>query len=400
MPTDLQESTSLLPNDLERYRSEPQEAPPPLRRPEQVEPADAALMAGVGVTRERRERTGTYIQRDFYPLCLVAWSKQLELLPLAAALERYDWLAEHFLWRAVPADFDAVTARCAAAPQPQGFFIRVKKGAKIALPVEACLYMTQGDILQMVHNVIILEEGAELNLITGCTIHQAAASGVHLGVTENYVGANASLTCTMVHSWAAETVVRPRVGSMVAQGGRYVDTYCSLRPARSVESQPHTWLEGAGAVAKHLTIVLGSAGSVIDMGGEVHLNGRDSRAELAHRAVCTGGAIYQRGLLLGRAPCRAHVDCAGLVLEAGEQGFIQSTPGLKALHPDAQMSHEASIGKIAPEQVEYLQTRGLEEREAISLIVRGFLGAEIIGLGAELDRRIAELTELAGHGEP
>jgi Fe-S cluster assembly scaffold protein SufB len=63
------------------------------------------------------------------------------------------------------------------------------------------------------------------------------------------------------------------------------------------------------------------------------------------------------------------------------------------------MSHEASIGKIAPEQVAYLQSRGMSEREAISLIIRGFLGEEIVGLSPELDARITEIVELAGHGE-
>ena len=115
--------------------------------------------------------------------------------------------------------------------------------------------------------------------------------------------------------------------------------------------------------------------------------------------MCTGGRIYQRGLLIGNALCRAHVDCAGMVLSAEEEGFIQSIPGLRALHPEARMSHEASIGKIAPEQVAYLQSRGMSEREAISLIIRGFLGEEIVGLSPELDARIAEIVELAGHGE-
>jgi hypothetical protein len=88
-----------------------------------------------------------------------------------------------------------------------------------------------------------------------------------------------------------------------------------------------------------------------------------------------------------------------MVLDAQEEGFIESIPGLRGLHPEARMSHEASIGRIVPEQVEYLQSRGLDEREAISMIIRGFLGADIAGLGPELDARIAEIAELAGHGE-
>jgi hypothetical protein len=88
-----------------------------------------------------------------------------------------------------------------------------------------------------------------------------------------------------------------------------------------------------------------------------------------------------------------------MLLDPGDGGLILSIPGLKALHPEARLSHEASIGKIAPEQVEYLQARGMEEREAISMIIRGFLDADIEGLGPELDARIAEVAELAGHGE-
>lgn len=384
---------------FDHYRMRAGEAAPPLVDPARVDPADAAAMAAVGIARSPTARAGTYIQRDFFPLCLATWTHGIEFLPIAVALDRYDWLREKYFWRAVPADYDDVTAFCAAQPQPQGFFIRVKPGARIAMPVEACLYMAGDGIVQAVHNVVIVEEGASLSLVTGCTMHLAVASGMHLGVTENYVGANASLTGTMVHSWGADTVVRPRAGTIVERGGRYADNYVSLRPARTVQSEPRTWLNGAGAAAKHMTITLGSRDSTIDIGGDVYLNGAGSSAELAHRAVCTGGRIFQRGLLVGNAPCRGHVDCAGLVLDGGQDGFIQSIPGLQAFHPGAQMSHEASIGRIAPEQVEYLQTRGMDEREAISLIVRGFLSADIVGLGPELDARIAEITELAGHGE-
>jgi Fe-S cluster assembly scaffold protein SufB len=86
-------------------------------------------------------------------------------------------------------------------------------------------------------------------------------------------------------------------------------------------------------------------------------------------------------------------------MDPQRKGFVLSIPGLQALHPEARMSHEASIGKLAPEQIEYLQARGMEEREAISMIIRGFLDVDIKGLGPELDARITELAELAGHGE-
>ncbi|MEA3349337.1 MAG: SufD family Fe-S cluster assembly protein [Chloroflexota bacterium] len=385
--------------DLGKYRAVPDTPSPALIAPGQVPPADARVMTRVGVSAAELERSATYIQEDFFPVCVAAHSEYLELLPIADALAKYDWLREKYYWQAVPANQDKYTAQASTVSEPQGYFIRVKAGAKIPYPVQACLYMTRGDIVQTVHNIVILEEGAELKLITGCTMRDGVRAGVHIGITESYVGINAKLTSTMVHSWSQETQVRPHSGTIVEAGGAYVENYCSLQPAKSVKTNPKTWLDGKGASAKYLTIILGSEGAAIDTGGEVYLNGKNTSAELAHRAVCTGGRINQTGLLVGSNVCRAHVDCAGMVVDARNDGFILSIPGLRSSHPEARMSHEASIGKIAPEQVEYLQSRGMDEREAISLIIRGFLGADVFGLGAELDARIEEIAELAGHGE-
>jgi uncharacterized protein len=385
--------------DLNQYQLEADNRPPALISLDRISPADANLMAAVGVTLAEDGRSGTYIQRDFYPLAIAARSSDFELLPIADALAKYGWLREKYYWKAVPADRDQYTSQIAAISYTPGYFLRVKKGIKIPFPVQACLYMTRGDIAQTAHNVVILEEGAELSVITGCVIRAGVHAGVHLGVTESYVGVNSTLTSTMVHSWSPETEVRPHSGTIVEEGGVYIENYYSLQPARSVKTNPQTWLIGEGASAKYLTIILGSEGASIDTGGEVFLNSRNTSAELAHRAVCTGGRISQTGLLVGNSPCRAHVDCAGMVINPGDSGFILSIPGLRSAHPEARMSHEASIGKIVPEQVEYLQSRGMDEREAISLIIRGFLGADVISLGSKLDARIAEIAELAGHGE-
>jgi Fe-S cluster assembly scaffold protein SufB len=367
--------------------------------PQQIQQEDATALADVGVDTSEQDRSATYVLRDHLPLCVVTYIDGLEMLPIAQALEKYAWLREDYYWKAVAADKDDITSQVAADPEPQGYFIRVKKGVKVKSPAQAALYMAHGGTSQKVHNVVILEEDSELHLITGCTTAHQVRSGLHLAASEMYIGKNATLTNTMVHSWGPEVVIRPRAATVVDDGGRFISNYVSLRPGLDIQSNPHTYLNGRGASAKYLTIILGSQGSIIDTGGEVYLNGEGSSAELAHRGVCTGGRIYQRGFLVGNAPCRAHVDCAGMLLDAGEEGFIESIPGLRSLHPEAQMSHEASVGKIAPAQVEYLQSRGMEEREAVSMIIRGFLDADIEGLGAELDAGIAEIVELAGHGE-
>ena len=129
--------------DLTKYRAVPEAPRPALIAPGQVQPADARVMAHVGVSVSELERSATYIQEDFYPLCVASHSDDLELLPLADALAEYDWLRKKYYWKAVPTNQDQYTAQASAIPDPQGYFIRVKEGAKIPYPVQACLYMTR-----------------------------------------------------------------------------------------------------------------------------------------------------------------------------------------------------------------------------------------------------------------
>lgn len=385
--------------DLSRFSVPDGEPAPELITPEQIGPEDAEAMSGTGILLGSGRRSATMVVRDHSPICLQNDSGAFEMLPIAAALERYEWLREKYYFNAVPADYDEVVASCAAQERPIGFFIHVKKGAKVTLPCQTAMYMASENIAQMVHNIVILEDDSQLELITGCMTRHSVNKGLHLAVEEHYIGENAKLVSTMIHSWGPEVMVYPRTGTVVEENGWYESNYISLRAAKQVVSDPQTWLNGRGASAKYLTVVLGAPDSVIDTKGNVYLNAEGTGAELAHRGVCTGGAMYQGGLLIGNAPCRAHVDCAGMLLDRKGNGFIESVPGLRSHHPDARMSHEASIGKITPEQVEYLMSRGMNEREAISMLIRGFLGADIEGLGAELDAQIAEIAEIAGHGE-
>lgn len=385
--------------ELNRFQTISGTLPPKMISLEQIEQTDMAALTEVGVLDGGDERSGTMILRNFYPLCVQSETEGLELMPIAAALEKYSWVRERYFWKAVAEDLDDITAQCAAQEEPQGYFIRVRKGAKVTLPCKTALYMANENIAQMIHNVVILEDDSELQLITGCVTQNNVHSGMHLSVDEQYIGKNARLINTMVHSWGPEVIVHPRGGTIVEAGGRYESNYVSMRPAKYTFSNPKTLLNGKGASAKFLSIIHGSAGSNIDIGGDVYLNAVDTTAELVHKAICTGGRVNQKGILIGNADCRAHVDCAGILLNSGENGFIESIPGIKACHPEAKISHEASIGKIAPEQVEYLQSRGMDEKEAISLLIRGFVGNDIKGLGKELEARIAEIAELAGHGE-
>ena len=136
-------------------------------------------------------------------------------------------------------------------------------------------------------------------------------------------------------------------------------------------------------------------GSSIDVGSRVFLNARGSRTEILARAITTGGNIITRGYIEGYAPdVKGHLECRGLILS--EKGMIHAIPELKGNLAGVDLSHEAAVGKIAEEEVEYLMARGLTRAEATATIVRGFLKVDIEGLppmlAAEM-RRAVETSE-------
>jgi Fe-S cluster assembly scaffold protein SufB len=360
---------------------------------------DHELLVSTGAYLEGENRDGAFVVCDHDQAYLRTRSPGYELLSIAVALDRYSWLREQYYFHAVPKNLDKTVARCAEESCPLGFFLHVEKGVKITLPIQAVMYMKSDSIEQMIHNVVILEEGSQAQLITGCLAGHQNRVGTHIAIEELYIGKGAKLVSTMVHTWGADQQVYPFTGAIVEEDGRFESNYVSLRSAKHLVSNPHTWLVGRRASAKYLTVVLASPGSTIETGGVVHMDAEETSAELAHRGVCTGGIMKQGGLLVGNSSCKAHVDCAGMLLDRGKDGYIESVPGLCSKHPEARMSHEASIGKIAPEEVAYLLSKGMEEREAISMLIRGFLGTDIDGLGADLDEQISSIVEVAGHGE-
>jgi hypothetical protein len=111
------------------------------------------------------------------------------------------------------------------------------------------------------------------------------------------------------------------------------------------------------------------------------------------RTISGGGVVIARGELIGKKKdIKAHLECSGMLLN--DQGKIQAIPILEARHPDVDMSHEASVGKIAEEEIYYLMTRGIAEEEAVSLIVRGFLDTKILGLPEYLEKEVEKTINM------
>ncbi|SDF50212.1 SufB/SufD family protein [Sporomusa acidovorans] len=356
-----------------------------LSDPAKLSPEQQKQLENIGMEVAGEERAGTYMQVDHSVVhCNVA-TDGVEILSTDDALKKYDWLSDYW-WQAVEPDADKYTAR-AALHQEHGYFIHVSAGKKVDYPVQACLYIGQEDLIQDVHNIIIVEEGAELHVITGCATDPQVKKGMHVGISEFYVKKGGKLTFTMLHRWGEEVVVRPRTGVVIEENGLYLSNYVCMQPVHDLQMYPTTKLVGPGAVSRINSILVAPPGSHMDVGGRAILAAPGARAEIIARTISTGGIVINRGHLLGQSPeTKAHLECHGLLLS--DKGVIHAVPELEARTGNAELSHEAAVGKIAPEEIEYLMARGLTEEEAIATIVRGFLNVNIEGLPAALLREI------------
>ncbi|CAN2039170.1 Iron-sulfur cluster assembly SufBD family protein AF_2365 [Candidatus Magnetomoraceae bacterium gMMP-15] len=344
----------------------------------------------VGVDTVESGRTGTFIQKDNAVIHCKSAQKGLEVMGISKALKKHDWLDQYF-WKGVSVDTDKYTAQAQLKPH-EGYFIRSLPGVKIENPVQSCLYIAKDKLSQNVHNLVIAEEGSQLRVITGCATAPHLTSGLHVGVSEFYVKKGATLDFTMIHDWGKEINVRPRTVVYVEEGGVFISNYICLKPAGSLQMYPVTYLNGKGSVARFNSIMVATEGSHIDIGSRVELNAPETRAEIISRAITVGGTIIARGNLIGKVPgIKAHLECKGLILG---NGLMHAIPELEGHVPGVEMSHEAAVGKIDPEEIEYLMARGLNEEEAVSTIVRGFLNVDIEGLPAglkeQLDKTISD----------
>ncbi len=346
------------------------------------------LEAGV-ILDDLDQRAGTFIQMDNAPVHSSVRQEGVEVMAISQALERYDWLSDYW-WQAVAVDTDKYTASI-ELNQHNGYFIRTLPGYKTIYPVQACLYLAKARLAQNVHNIIIAEEDSELHIITGCTTASDEEAGLHLGVSEFYIKKGAKVTFTMIHNWNPEVAVRPRSAAIIEQDGLFLSNYVLTRPVRSLQMYPTARCVGENAIVRFNSILVAAPGSSLDVGSRVILDAKGAKTEIISRAITAGGNIVARGYIEGNAPdVKGHLECRGLILMG--EGIIHAIPELKGTLAGIDLSHEAAIGKIAEEEIEYLMARGLTRSEATATIVRGFLRVDIEGLppllGAELQRAI------------
>ncbi len=353
-------------------------------------------MLDSGIMPSGKGRSGNFLLMDNSVVHSAIMGEGVEVMPLRQALTVHDWLKD-YVWKGVQPDTDKYTAET-YLQKADGYFIRALPGAKIKMPVQTCLLLKNRNTKQYVHNVLITEEGSEVEVVTGCATTKGVEKGLHLGISEFFLKKNSKLTFTMVHNWSEFIGVRPRTSIIMDEGATYVNNYVALKPVKTIQTYPTAHMNGPNGVCRFNSVAVAHPGSVMDLGSRAILNAPGCKAELISRTITTGGTVIARGQLVGNSPgIKAHLECKGLILS--DKGIQIAIPELEARVPDVEMTHEAAVGKIAQDQVEYLMSRGLTEEEAVGMIVRGFLDVGIRGipdhLKAEIDKTLKE-TDVRG----
>ena len=215
---------------------------------------------------------------------------------------------------------------------------------------------------------------------------------MHLGVSEFYIKKGAKVTFTMIHSWNPEFAVRPRTAAIIEEDGLFLSNYVLMKPVNTIQMNPIARCNGRNATARFNSVLVARPDSNMDVGSRVYLNARGAKTEIITRAITTGGNIVSRGYIEGNEPeVKGHLECRGLDSRHVKARFTPF-PELKGNLAGIDLYHEAAVGKIAEEEVEYLMARGITREEATATIVRGFLRVDIDGLppmlNAELQRAV------------
>jgi len=254
-----------------------------------------------------------------------------------------------------------------------GIDVIIKPGTKdesVHIPV-----ILSEDINDMVYNTFEIGEGADVVIVAGCGIHNSGSKKAqHDGVHEFFVRKGAKIKYIEKHYGEGEgtgtRVLNPVTIINVEEGGV---VELEMVQIKGVDKTKRDTTVNLGKDARLIVTerLLTSDNQEAESNIIVELKGENSTAQIISRSVAQGSSNQVFHLTMrGHAKCRGHIQCDSIIMDKGR---VSSVPEVSAYHTDAELIHEAAIGKIASEQMVKLMTLGLTEEEAEETILKGFL---------------------------
>ncbi len=289
------------------------------------------------------------------------------------ALKEYPEIFRKYFGTVVPAE-DNKFAALNAAVWSGGSFVYVPKGVEVPLPLQAYFRINGENTGQFERTLIVVDEGAKVHYIEGCTAPIYATDSLHAAVVEVVALAGAKVRYTTIQNWSNDVynLVTKRAHAYERSTVEWVDANTG---SRLTMKYPAIYLRGEGATAEVISVAVAGKGQHQDTGAKaVHLAPNTTSRIVSKSVSKDGGRATYRGQLRvapGATGVTASVRCDALMLD--DQSRSDTYPYIDIQEDDTTMTHEATVGKVSAEQVFYLMSRGLTENEATNLIVQGFL---------------------------
>jgi len=273
------------------------------------------------------------------------------MLPSSQAYRKLKWTRDHF-----------------ETKPEEGYFIWVKK--QISHPLTTCIAISSPKISQNPRNLIVIEKDVKTEVHSICNTLKKNLYGSHIGHTKVILKEQSTLQMRHFHKWEKGDTVSSSLQFHLEEGAKLSHVYkCSAVPEK-LKTELNSFLDSSSS-ANIETAVLAKKGN-INMYDSTFLNGEGSSATMRVRMVADQDSkITSHSKMTANNAGIGHLDCMGLLLS--ENSSISSVPELINRNKNATLTHEASIGRISQDVLNYLRSRGLTEDEAIDLIVTGFL---------------------------
>jgi Fe-S cluster assembly protein SufB len=288
-------------------------------------------------------------------------------------MKEYPEIFKKYFGTVVPAE-DNKFAALNSAVWSGGSFVYVPKGVDVPLPLQAYFRINGQNTGQFERTLIVVDEGASLHYIEGCTAPNWATDSLHVAVVEVIALPGAKVRYTTIQNWSNDVynLVTKRAH---AHAGATVEWIDANTGAQLTMKYPGIYLLGEKAHAEIVSVAVASKGQHQDTGAKaVHL-APNTTSRIVGKSVCKdGGVATYRGTVRvapGATGVTTSVRCDALILDEGSRS--ETYPYIDIQEDDTSMSHEATVGRVSDDQIFYLMSRGMTENEATNLIVQGFL---------------------------
>ena len=254
-----------------------------------------------------------------------------------------------------------------------GSFVYVPPGVSVTIPLQSYFRLNAPGAGQFEHTLIIVDEGAYLHFIEGCSAPKYNVANLHAGCVELFVGKNAKLRYSTIENWSKNMYNLNTKRALVEEGGT-IEWVSGSFGSHVSYLYPMSILKGKGARMEYTGITFAGAGQNLDTGVKVVHAAPETTSVMNARSISKDGGIstFRSSVQVQKtAPgSKSTVSCQSLMLD--DISRSDTIPAMDIRTRDADVGHEAKIGRISDDAVFYLMSRGLSEEEARAMIVSGF----------------------------